>query len=113
SFSAFNVVLLPSLSRFLEWSAITKSKAAAKVKSTGTLPAKLANWSALEARARKIPNNAQLRLACDRVGLHYLMPLDGDTLGLEQVDLLTHGRKRDERVLGAVRDQEPLLQCHR
>ena len=31
------MVLLPSLSRFLEWSAITKSKAAAKVKSTGTL----------------------------------------------------------------------------
>src|SRR5687768_12889354 len=45
------------------------------------------NWSAPETRAHKIPNDSQLRFPRDRMRLHYLVPLDLDPLGLQQVDL--------------------------
>src|ERR1051326_4495289 len=63
------------------------------------------------AGAHKIPDDLKL-LPGNRVRLHERMPLDAQSGRFENIHLLAHVGKGDQRIERAVRDEKALLQGH-
>src|ERR1039457_5237274 len=61
----------------------------------------------------KVPDDFDLLLAGDGVGLEEFVEFDFESGGLEEVDLFADVGKANHGVLGAVRDEQSLLERHR